>query len=101
MRYKKSLLLSRNPKVQSRELVLLSLVTASACQKTEDMTGAVIKGPLKNATVFLDYDDDGWEDWDGVSYPFPNWREEVANTNPWNPDTDGDSMTDGYEADNG
>ena len=37
----------------------------------------------------------------GISYPFPNWREEVANTNPWNPDTDGDSMTDGYEADNG
>ena len=50
---------------------------------------------------FLDYDDDGWEDWDGIAYPFPNWREEVANTNPWNPDTDGDSMTDGYEADNG
>ena len=23
------------------------------------MTGAVIKGPLKNATVFLDYDNDG------------------------------------------
>ena len=67
MRYKKSLLLSRNPKVQSRELVLLSLVTASACQKTEDMTGAVIKGPLKNATVFLDYDDDGLR---GSSEPF-------------------------------
>ena len=48
-----------------------------------------------------DYDNDGWEDWDGISYTFPNWREEVANTNPWNPDTDGDSMTDGYEADNG
>ena len=50
---------------------------------------------------FLDYDDDGWEDWEGVWHPFPNWREEIANTNPWDPDTDGDSMTDGYEADNG
>ena len=56
---------------------------------------------LDGTDGFLDYDDDGWEDWDGVSYPFPNWREEAANTNPWNPDTDGDSMTDGYEADNG
>ena len=56
---------------------------------------------LNGSDGFLDYDDDGWEDWDGIAYPFPNWREEVANTNPWNPDTDGDSMTDGYEADNG
>jgi len=49
----------------------------------------------------LDYDDDGWEDWDEVWHPFPNWREEDAGTNPWDPDTDGDGMTDGYEADNG
>ena len=56
---------------------------------------------LDGTDGFLDYDDDGWEDWDGISYTFPNWREEVANTSPWNPDTDGDSMTDGYEADNG
>ena len=68
MRSRKSLFLNRNPKVQSREFVLLSLVTASACQKkTEDMTGAVIKGPLKNATVFLDYDNDGLR---GSSEPF-------------------------------
>ncbi len=54
-----------------------------------------------NGTKLPNDGDDGWEDWDGISYTFPNWREEVANTNPWNPDTDGDSMTDGYEADNG
>ena len=67
MRSRDSLFLNRNPKVQSKEFVLLSLVTASACQKTEDMTGAVIKGPLKNATVFLDYDNDGLR---GSSEPF-------------------------------
>ena len=31
---------------------------------------------------------------------FPNWREEEANTNPWDEDTDDDGMTDGFEADN-
>ena len=67
MRSRNSLFLNRNPKVQSKEFVLLSLVTASACHKTEDMTGAVIKGPLKNATVFLDYDNDGLR---GSSEPF-------------------------------
>jgi hypothetical protein len=67
MRSRNSLFLNRNPKVQSKEFVLLSLVTASACHKTEDMTGAVIKEPLKNVTVFLDYDNDGLR---GSSEPF-------------------------------
>ena len=49
---------------------------------------------------YLDYDDDGWEDWEGVWHNFPNWREEEAKTNPWNPDSDGDGMSDGFEADN-
>ena len=56
--------------------------------------------PLDALDGFLDYDDDGWEDWEGVQYNFPNWREEQADTNPWNPDTDDDGMTDGFEADN-
>ena len=56
--------------------------------------------PLDGIDGFLDYDEDGWEDWEGVQYNFPNWREERANTNPWDPDTDGDGMTDGFEADN-
>jgi len=57
--------------------------------------------PLNSIDGFEDYDDDGWEDWDGVWHPFPNWREEEANTNPWDPDTDGDTISDGWEADNG
>ena len=56
--------------------------------------------PLDGADGFLDYDDDGWEDWEGVWHNFPNWREEEANTNPWDEDTDDDGMTDGFEADN-
>ena len=56
--------------------------------------------PLDGADGFLDYDDDGWEDWEGVWHNFPNWREEEANTNPWDEDTDDDVMTDGFEADN-
>ena len=56
--------------------------------------------PLDGLDGFLDYDDDGWEDWEGTQYIFPNWREEQANTNPWDPDTDDDGMTDGFEADN-
>jgi len=56
--------------------------------------------PLDGLDGFLDYDEDGWEDWDGVWHNFPNWREEEAKTNPWNPDTDGDGMSDGWEADN-
>ena len=56
--------------------------------------------PLDSVDGFLDYDDDGWEDWEGVWHNFPNWREEEAQTNPWNPDTDGDGMSDGFEADN-
>jgi len=56
--------------------------------------------PLDAVDGFLDYDDDGWEDWEGVWHNFPNWREEEAQTNPWNPDTDGDGMSDGFEADN-
>jgi len=57
--------------------------------------------PLDSQDGLLDYDNDGWEDWDGVWHLFPNWREEIADTDPWDPDTDGDTMTDGYEADNG
>ena len=56
--------------------------------------------PLDSVDGFLDYDDDGWEDWEGVWHNFPNWREEEAQTDPWNPDTDGDGMSDGFEADN-
>jgi len=56
--------------------------------------------PLDAIDGFLDYDDDGWEDWEGVWHNFPNWREEEAQTNPWDPDTDGDGMSDGFEADN-
>ena len=56
--------------------------------------------PLDSVDGFSDYDDDGWEDWEGVWHNFPNWREEEAQTNPWNPDTDGDGMSDGFEADN-
>ena len=56
--------------------------------------------PLDAVDGFLDYDDDGWEDWEGVWHNFPNWREEEAKTNPWNPDSDGDGMSDGFEADN-
>ena len=59
MVHKKSLKLRRVPQTQSKEFLLLSLVTATACQKTEEMTGSVVKGPLQNATVFLDYDNDG------------------------------------------
>ena len=44
--------------------------------------------------------DDGWEDWEGVWHNFPNWREEEAQTDPWDPDTDDDGMSDGFEADN-
>ena len=57
--------------------------------------------PLNSLDGFEDYDDDGWKDWDDVWHPFPNWREEEANTNPWDPDTDGDTISDGWEADNG
>ena len=56
--------------------------------------------PLDGVDGFLDYDEDGWEDWEGVWHNFPNWREEEAKTNPWDPDTDGDGMSDGFEADN-
>ena len=56
--------------------------------------------PLDGVDGFLDYDDDGWEDWEGVWHNFPNWREEEAQTNPWDSDTDGDGMSDGFEADN-
>jgi hypothetical protein len=56
--------------------------------------------PLDAVDGFLDYDNDGWEDWEGVWHNFPNWREEEAQTNPWDPDTDGDGMSDGFEADN-
>ena len=56
--------------------------------------------PLNGIDGFLDYDDDGWEDWEGVWHDFPNWREEEAQTDPWDPDTDDDGMSDGFEADN-
>ena len=56
--------------------------------------------PLDGIDGSRDYDNDGWEDWNGVWHFFPNWREEEAQTNPWDPDTDGDGMTDGFEADN-
>ena len=56
--------------------------------------------PLDSVDGFLDYDNDGWEDWEGVWHNFPNWREEEAQTNPWDPDTDDDGMSDGFEADN-
>jgi len=56
--------------------------------------------PLNGTDGFEDYDDDGWEDWEGVWHNFPNWREEEANTNPWDEDSDDDGMTDGFEADN-
>ena len=56
--------------------------------------------PLDGIDGFLDYDNDGWEDWDGVWHNFPNWREEEAQTDPWDPDTDDDGMSDGFEADN-
>ena len=56
--------------------------------------------PLDGTDGLLDYDNDGWEDWEGVWHNFPNWREEEAQTNPWDPDTDGDGMSDGFEADN-
>ena len=56
--------------------------------------------PLDGTDGLLDYDNDGWEDWEGVWHNFPNWREEEAQTNPWDPDTDNDGMSDGFEADN-
>jgi len=56
--------------------------------------------PLDGTDGLLDYDNDGWEDWEGVWHNFPNWREEEALTNPWDPDTDDDGMSDGFEADN-
>jgi hypothetical protein len=56
--------------------------------------------PLNGTDGFLDYDDDGWEDWDGIWHDFPNWREEEAMTDPWDPDTDDDELSDGWEADN-
>ena len=42
-------------------LSLLSLVSLSACQfgKSSALNGAVIKGPLENALVFLDYNNNG------------------------------------------
>ncbi len=40
---------------------ILSLVSLSACQfgKSSAINGAVIKGPLENALVFLDYNNNG------------------------------------------
>ena len=55
--------------------------------------------PLNASDGGLDYDNDGWEDWQGNWHYFPNWREEEANTNPWDPDSDDDEISDGYEAD--
>ena len=41
----------------------LALVAVSACRSPylaeSPVNGAVVKGPLNNALVFLDYDDDG------------------------------------------
>ena len=48
---------------------------------------------------FGDLDNDGWEDWQGNWHYFPNWREEEAQTDPWDADSDDDGMSDGYEAD--
>ena len=56
--------------------------------------------PLNATDGGEDYDDDGWEDWEGTWHDFPNRREEEAQTDPWDPDTDDDGMSDGYEADN-
>ena len=56
--------------------------------------------PLNATDGGEDYDDDGWEDWEGTWHDFPNSREEEAATDPWDPDTDDDGMSDGYEADN-
>ena len=51
---------------------------------------------------FYDNDTDGFDfDFDGdvASWEgFPNYLEYVFKTDPWNNDTDGDVMTDGYEA---
>ncbi len=56
--------------------------------------------PLDASDGGLDYDDDGWEDWEGNWHYFPNWREDDAQTDPWDADSDDDGMSDGYEADN-
>jgi pyrroloquinoline quinone biosynthesis protein B len=56
--------------------------------------------PLDASDGGLDYDDDGWEDWEGNWHDFPNWREDEAQTDPWDADSDDDGMSDGYEADN-
>ena len=56
--------------------------------------------PLDASDGGLDYDDDGWEDWEGNWHYFPNWREDEAQTDPWDADSDDDGMSDGYEADN-
>ena len=56
--------------------------------------------PLNGSDGSLDYDNDGWEDWNGLWHDFPNWREEEAMTDPWDADSDDDGMSDGYEADN-
>ncbi len=55
--------------------------------------------PLDASDGSLDYDDDGWEDWEGNWHDFPNWREEEAQTDPWDADSDDDGMSDGFEAD--
>ena len=54
----------------------------------------------QNGLAIADYDNDGWEDWNGLWHDFPNWREEEAMTDPWDADSDDDGMSDGYEADN-
>ena len=55
--------------------------------------------PLDSTDGDRDYDNDGWEDWQGNWHYFPNWREEEANTDPWDSDSDDDGISDGYEAD--
>ena len=58
----------RAAKKYESALPLLSILTLSACGGGSDqgsqsalqsVSGAVVKGPLENALVFLDYDDDG------------------------------------------
>ena len=57
--------------------------------------------PLDPEDALEDPDNDGGEYWDeGIlkSSPFFNLLEFVFDTNPWNKDTDGDGMPDGWEA---
>ena len=93
----------------SSKYVIQARITANGVVERSDVVGAIFgqtEGLLGNELDLRDMQKSGRmgrievDIKSSKGHDFPNWREEEAQTDPWDADSDDDGMSDGYEADN-